>query len=50
MEIDLGGIAKGWIADRIRDFWRSIGVNQGIINLGGNILFVGDSPDPKDGS
>lgn len=47
MELDLGGIAKGWIADRIRDFWHAYGVNAGIINLGGNILLVGDSPkDP----
>ncbi|WEV71093.1 FAD:protein FMN transferase [Lactobacillus sp. ESL0785] len=44
MELDLGGIAKGWIADRIRDFWHAYGVNAGIINLGGNILLVGDSP------
>lgn len=44
MELDLGGIAKGWIADRIRDQWRSFGVLAGIINLGGNVLFVGPSP------
>lgn len=44
MELDLGGIAKGWIADRIRDLWRAYGVEAGIINLGGNILLVGDSP------
>lgn len=44
MELDLGGIAKGWIADRIRDFWEAYGVGAGIINLGGNILLVGDSP------
>lgn len=44
MELDLGGIAKGWIADRIKDYWRAYGVHAGIINLGGNILLVGDSP------
>ena len=44
MELDLGGIAKGWIADRIKDFWMAYGVHAGIINLGGNILLVGDSP------
>lgn len=44
MELDLGGIAKGWTADRIRDLWRAHGVNAGIINLGGNVLFVGQSP------
>ena len=44
MELDLGGIAKGWIADRIRDLWLAYGALAGIINLGGNILLVGDSP------
>lgn len=43
MELDLGGIAKGYIADRVRDLWRSLGVNSGIIDLGGNLLLVGDS-------
>ncbi|WP_283583205.1 FAD:protein FMN transferase [Limosilactobacillus difficilis] len=49
MEIDLGGIAKGYIADRIRDYWRSAGLQSGIINLGGNLLFVGPSPRRQDG-
>lgn len=48
MELDLGGIAKGWIADRIRDLWRAYG-EGGIINLGGNILLVGDSPKRANG-
>lgn len=43
MELDLGGIAKGYIADRIRDLWRAFGIKNGIIDLGGNLLFVGDS-------
>lgn len=49
MELDLGGIAKGWIADRVRDFWRAYGVHAGIINLGGNILLVGNSPKRTNG-
>ena len=49
MKLDLGGIAKGWIADRIRDLWRAYGVHAGIINLGGNILLVGDSPKRANG-
>lgn len=49
MELDLGGIAKGWIADRIRDLWRAYGVAAGIINLGGNILLVGDAPKRQNG-
>ena len=49
MELDLGGIAKGYIADRIRDFWTAQGVLAGLINLGGNLLFVGQSPRRSDG-
>ncbi|WP_125588100.1 FAD:protein FMN transferase [Companilactobacillus jidongensis] len=48
MELDLGGIAKGYIADRIRDLWRAMGIGSGIIDLGGNILFVGKSPTHDD--
>ena len=41
MEIDLGAIAKGYIADRIKDFWQAYGISSGIINLGGNLLLMG---------
>lgn len=43
MEIDLGAIAKGYIADAIKTLWLSLGVTSGIIDLGGNILLVGKS-------
>lgn len=49
MELDLGGIAKGYIADRIQELWIKRGVPAGIINLGGNLLFVGESPRREDG-
>lgn len=45
MGIDLGAIAKGYIADKIKEFLVSKGVNSAIINLGGNILCVGEKPD-----
>lgn len=41
MSIDLGAIAKGYIADRLKDYLESKGVKSGIINLGGNILCIG---------
>ncbi|WP_052283553.1 FAD:protein FMN transferase [Kluyvera genomosp. 1] len=41
MEIDLGAIAKGYIADRVRDYLRKEGVVQGLINLGGNVQTLG---------
>ncbi|CCI82524.1 FAD:protein FMN transferase [Lactobacillus hominis] len=49
MELDLGGIAKGYIADRIRDLWHAYDIRAGIINLGGNVLFVGSSPRRENG-
>lgn len=49
MELDLGAIAKGYIADRIQDYWEAFGQRAGMINLGGNLLMVGDSPLHEDG-
>jgi thiamine biosynthesis lipoprotein len=43
MQLDLGGIGKGYIADRVRDYWLQNDVMSGIINLGGNLMFVGPS-------
>ncbi|MBS4959799.1 MAG: FAD:protein FMN transferase [Clostridiales bacterium] len=39
--IDLGGIAKGYIADQAADFLKTNGVTSAIINLGGNIVTIG---------
>lgn len=41
-QIDLGGIAKGYIADRLLDFFKEKGVKSGIINLGGNVIVFGE--------
>ncbi|MDD3172832.1 MAG: FAD:protein FMN transferase [Herbinix sp.] len=43
--IDLGAIAKGYIADKVKDFLLSKGVNSAMINLGGNVLCIGEKPD-----
>ncbi len=43
--LDLGGIAKGFIADRLKDYLKSLGIQNGIINLGGNILLLHEKPD-----
>ena len=45
MMLDLGGIAKGYIADRIKDYLTEQGVTSAIINLGGNVLCIGSRPD-----
>ena len=43
--LDLGAIAKGYIADQVRDFLLESGVESAVINLGGNVLCVGEKPD-----
>lgn len=45
MEIDLGAIAKGYIADRVRDYLQREGVTHALINLGGNIQTLSGSPE-----
>lgn len=43
--IELGAIAKGYIADRLKDYLLSQNVKSAIINLGGNVLCIGGKPD-----
>lgn len=43
--IDLGGIAKGYIADKMKEYLLEQGVESALINLGGNVLTVGAKPD-----
>ena len=45
MQLELGAVAKGYIADRVKDFLLSKGITSALINLGGNILLVGEKPD-----
>lgn len=41
-QIDLGGIAKGYIADRVLEYFKQNNVSEGIIDLGGNIVVFGN--------
>jgi thiamine biosynthesis lipoprotein len=43
--IDLGGIAKGYAADEVKRILESYGVENALINLGGNIIALGTKPD-----
>ncbi|HHW95496.1 MAG TPA: FAD:protein FMN transferase [Mogibacterium sp.] len=47
-KIDLGGIAKGYIADRMVDLLEKEGVTSGIVNLGGNVVCIGGKPGDED--
>lgn len=43
--VDLGGIAKGWIADALGKMMLRYGATGAMINLGGNVLVVGEKPN-----
>ena len=43
--IDLGGIAKGYIADAVKRYLAERGVENAILSFGGNITAIGTKPD-----
>ena len=49
MRLDLGAIAKGYIADEVIKVLKDNGVTTSIIDLGGNIVVMGDSPTRETG-
>lgn len=44
-QVDLGGIAKGWIADELGELMMGMGLQGALADLGGNILARGSKPD-----
>jgi thiamine biosynthesis lipoprotein len=44
--LDLGAIAKGYAADRVADYCKSLGVRSGLLDFGGNILVWGSRKKP----
>lgn len=48
MKIDLGAIAKGYIADKVCAMLKDRGVMSGFINLGGNVLTFGPAVHQAD--
>lgn len=44
-QIDLGGLAKGYIADQIKSLLIDNGIERALINLGGNIYALGSHID-----
>lgn len=49
MAIDLGALAKGFIADKIMEHLKRMGVEKALINLGGNVLTMGEATHNPDG-
>lgn len=48
MSLDLGALAKGYIADNIMAYLIEDGVEFALINLGGNVLVHGPNPKSPD--
>lgn len=44
-QLELGAIAKGYIADQTAAFLREQGVTAGVLDFGGNVLTLGEKPD-----
>lgn len=44
-QVDLGFLAKGYIADQLKALFLEQGLTHALINLGGNVLAVGEKPD-----
>ena len=42
MALDLGGIAKGYALDRVRDVLKKYGINNALVNAGGDVLALGE--------
>ncbi|MGP1570114.1 MAG: FAD:protein FMN transferase [Eubacteriales bacterium] len=45
--IDLGGIAKGYIADKVTAYLTDSGVKKALINFGGNVVAIGQKQEKK---
>ena len=44
-ELDLGGIAKGYLSSKIMEIYAEHGITSGIVSLGGNVQALGTKPD-----
>ncbi len=47
IQMDLGGVAKGFAVDRAVAALREAGVSRGLINAGGDVRFWGEKPDGR---
>ena len=48
MQLDFGGIGKGYIAQKVVDYLKSQGITKSLVDAGGDIVF-GDAPIHKKG-
>ncbi|MCC6928512.1 MAG: FAD:protein FMN transferase [Gemmatimonadaceae bacterium] len=45
LHLDLGAIAKGYAVDRAGDALRRAGIRQALVNVGGEVVAIGNGPD-----
>jgi thiamine biosynthesis lipoprotein len=45
MEIDFGALGKGYAGDKLRDYLKSVELDKAIVNLGGNVLVIGNKSE-----
>ncbi|MCM1567899.1 MAG: FAD:protein FMN transferase [Roseburia sp.] len=45
VQIDFGGIAKGYTGERLVELLKEYGVENAMLNLGGNVQLLGNKPD-----
>ena len=48
VQVDLGFIAKGFVADKLKEYLVENNVESAIISLGGNVVVIGSKPDGSD--
>lgn len=47
MQLDLGGIAQGWIGQKVIDRLRAHGIDHALVNVSGDIIMSGAPPNSK---
>ena len=45
MQIDTGGIGKGYASERIYEIMKQDGIQSAVVSLGGNVMTIGKKPD-----
>lgn len=43
--IDLGGIAKGYAGDAVKEIFKENNIKSAYVNLGGNVVVIGNNPE-----
>lgn len=49
MALELGGISKGYIGSGVEEILKDYGITTAIINLGGNVIVMGENPSNTSG-